>query len=135
MCALGLRKWEFEDGSEAEDGEDVDEGDTGIDEKPGGTPTPAGRGRSQSVSTRSTSGGRAGKPSGIFKAEDISSYLANKGASEKRRLDIEEKKLKIENKKARLEGIALLVKAGISLNDAKRTWDEDGSDKDKSDGD
>jgi hypothetical protein len=124
LWALGLDKWDLEDEDdveeEEEEGDGEGEGATRME-----TPTPGGKGKKQALSTRSSSNSRTSRSfrsSGNIKAEDISSDLANKGASEKRKLDIQEKKLMIENNKARLEGIAMFVKSGIDLEDVKKTW-------------
>lgn len=132
MCALGLKKWDFEEESDDADEEEEDE-----DHEDAGnnvtmeTPTPGSKVKKPSHSTQSSSAGRSSRSTGIVKPEDVSSFLRGKGETEKRRLDIEEKKLSIERKKARLEGIATLVKAGVSLDDAKKTWDDDVSDGDE----
>lgn len=43
--------------------------------------------------------------------------------------------MRLESKKARLEGIAALIKVGVALEDAKRTWDEDKSESSNDEGD
>ncbi|KAJ9101903.1 hypothetical protein QFC21_003243 [Naganishia friedmannii] len=134
LCALGLAKWDFEEEDEDEGDGDEEEDDVGGIGDNAGTPTPAGRGRSRSRSTsgRSTNGGRNTRSTGLIKSEDIGMYFASKRKTEKRRLDLEERKMRLESKRARLEGIAALVKVGIALEDAKRTWDEDKSESSSS---
>lgn len=125
MCALGLKKWDFEeesdDADEEEEDNDHEDADNNVTIE---TPTPGSKVKRPSLSAQSSSAGRSSRSTGILKPEDVSWFLRGKGETEKRRLDIEEKKLSIERKKARLEGIATLMKAGASLEDAKKTWDE-----------
>ena len=132
LCALGIKKWDWEEDEEEEKESDGDEVmEAGGNDHSMETPTPASKGKKRDSSSQSASTSRSSKSARIVKSEDISSYLEGKRESDSRRLDIEERKLKVESKKARLEGIAMLVKAGVSLEDAKKTWDEEVSDGDE----
>ncbi|KAJ9093196.1 hypothetical protein QFC21_006513 [Naganishia friedmannii] len=91
------------------------------------TPTPASKTKKPAKSSigGSSSASRSTRGSGLVKTEDISSYLTSKSEYDGKRLELEEKKVKLENRKARAEGIALLLKAGLSLDEARRAWKED----------
>lgn len=131
LCALGIKKWDWEEDVVEENESDEDEVmEAGVNGNAMETLTPAPKGKKRDSSIQSSSTGRSSKSARIVKTEDISSYLEGKCESDHRRLNIEEKKLKMESKKARLEGIAMLVKAGVSLAEAKETWDEEIADGD-----
>lgn len=74
LCALDLKKWDFEeeDGAYAEE-DDEDEGDVTAE-----TPTPASKKR-QISSVTSSRTSRSGRSAGIIKSKDISAYLTSKG--------------------------------------------------------
>lgn len=117
VCALGLKKWSFED-SDSDDSDDTDK--TG--EEDGKASERAKKKRRLGSGASSIS--RNSRSTGSVKAEDVSYYLVSKGRSEDARLGFEKKKLRSESKKARAEGIAVLFKADLSLADAKAAWDD-----------
>ncbi|KAJ9114792.1 hypothetical protein QFC24_007100 [Naganishia onofrii] len=123
----GLRKWDFEEENDNEDDGDNDEQDDEDGDEDGAGRVKKRR-RVGSANPSCTS--RSGRPTGIVKFEDISAYLASKGESDNRRLALDEKKLKLESKKARAEAIAIMVKAGLSIQEAKQAWEESDDDSD-----
>ncbi|KAJ9091429.1 hypothetical protein QFC21_007219 [Naganishia friedmannii] len=127
LCALGLRKWEFEDEDDNEDDGDDDEQDDEDEDEEGGSRVKKKRSVESTNGSSTSSSVRSSK---IFKSEDISAYLTSKGESEKRRIALDEKKLKLESKKARAEAIAIMVKAGLSIEEAKKAWEESDDDSD-----
>lgn len=129
LCALGLAKWDFEEESDDDtDDEKDDEENTQEDADHSlKTPTPASKTKKPAKSSigGSSSASRSTRGSELVKTEDISSYLTSKSKYDGKRLELEEKKLRLENRKARAEGIALLLKAGLSLDEARRAWEVD----------
>lgn len=135
LCALGLKKWDLEEDDEADndqggnlEADDDDDGDSDDLEESEKERKSAQKGK-QREKLAHTGGSNKSRPNtGAFKSEDIMRYLSVKSQTEALRLELDKKKLRLESRKARAEGIAALVKAGLSLTEAKAAWTENESD-------